>query len=102
MKRSKLTLKIAAMFVVVMFASFIPDNFHSFFGDWECQGGGSYFSTTIGDYGNKYYGCQYGMGNHGPSWHYGFRHWIWIAMGIVLFIVNAAFTISEAEAEEKK
>ena len=91
MDKIKLTLKIAVIFIIIILASFIPDNFHSFFGDWECQGGALDIS------GENYHGCTYTGSSHGPCWHYGFRHWVWIAMGIVIFFVNISSVLEEED-----
>lgn len=91
MSRTKLTIQIVMLFGIIILASFIPDNFHEFFGDWHCEGG--YTDYVNGNYVN--HGCQY-TNDHEATWHYGFRHWIWAAMGVVLFIVNIVHILEEA------
>lgn len=74
---TKLMLQIIGVFAVMIFASFIPDYLHSFFGDWYCGGsiGGCLES-------NQYH-------PHSPEWHWGYRHWLWFSMGIGVFAVQA-------------
>ena len=87
MKRSKLKLKIMGLFLVIIFASFIPEMIPEFFGDWKCEG----FDA----------GCRY-TNSHAPTIHYGFRHWMWILMGFILFMISIVNIIEEAELEEEK
>jgi hypothetical protein len=72
------------MAIVLMAVSFIPENFHEFFGDWKCQGSGNWIEN-----GNGFQRCNYGgCGKHDSLWHYGFRHWILILFGFISCIVN--------------
>lgn len=34
----KVMINIVVIFMIAIFASFIPDHYHLFFGDWYCQG----------------------------------------------------------------
>jgi hypothetical protein len=79
-------LRIVFIFAIVMFLSFIPDSFHEFFGDWHCNGT-EVIRAANGDF-MHYAGCRENY-EHGPTWHWGFRHWIWMLMGLSLFIYNA-------------
>lgn len=72
---SKLSIQIAIIFTVIILTSFIPDQWHGFFGDWLC--GGSI----------KGNGCPQGY-NHIPEWHWGYRHFMWFLMGLCLFAVQ--------------
>lgn len=66
-----------------MTSSLIPDLFPNIFGDWHCVGSGK----RMDDY--NYPLCNYaGHGFHNPMWHWGYRHWVWITMGLFLFIVQ--------------
>ena len=79
MKHFKIMGRIVLLFSIVILMSFIPESNREFFGDWQCNGGDYY----------KKEGCLYGADFvHGPTWHWGFRHWIWMFMGIALFIYN--------------
>jgi hypothetical protein len=66
---TKISLNIILIAAIMMFGSFIPEYFASFFGDYHCNG------------------CHY-MGDaviHEPTLHWGWRHWIWLFMSIALF-----------------
>jgi hypothetical protein len=72
--------------------SFIPESNPEFFGDWQCNGGNQFKSE----------GCMYGVDSiHGPKWHWGFRHWIWMLMGLTLFIYNAVIIIIKLDKESQ-
>lgn len=88
-KHLKVSLNIVAVFVVVMLVSFIPDQFPKFFGDWQCEGRSySYVDVGNGRFDYKTIGCDHGVNNHLPSWHWGYRHWLFIIMGLLLFVVQ--------------
>lgn len=95
--KTKISLKIIAIFCTAILASFIPDNFHSFFGDWFCDGLLKEYDknyNVISRVGN----CAYGDGSsHNPSWHWGWRHWLWMFMGLSLFIVQCIDLFSNEE-----
>jgi hypothetical protein len=78
-------LKLALVFITIMGASFIPGYFPEFFGDWVCKGGGKCSHLR----------CFY---NSPPTLHYGFRHWIFILMGITFTIIS----LTEISEKEKK
>jgi hypothetical protein len=78
-------LKLALVFITIMGASFIPSCFPEFFGDWVCKGGEKC----------RHLSCSY---NTPPTLHYGFRHWIFILMGIIFTIISL-FEISGKENE---
>jgi hypothetical protein len=93
----KSKLKILAVFVVMFFASFVPESNHELFGDWKCKGG------QMIRYENKpteYIGCQYTGGGvqHNPTWHWGIRHWVWLLTGLTFSI----WTIVEVITEKTK
>ena len=76
------------MFAIIMAASFIPDNYHSLFGDWLCQGSGIPIKTDY-FYGNYFERCNYSnCGIHAPTWHWGFRHYVWMALGLTFLMIN--------------
>ncbi len=83
---SKYKLKFIGMIVVIFALSFIPENFSEFFGDYHCNG--YRHDTKTGLYsGNCPISARVGV--HNPSIHWGFRHWLWMFSGLVLFIWNA-------------
>lgn len=76
-KSFRVSINIVGIFIIAIFASFIPDQFHLFFEDTFCLG-------NIGDA-----NCIEGWRNsHGKDWHWGYRHYLWSFMGFALFIVQ--------------
>lgn len=77
---TKISIRVIIMFLLIIISSFIPDNMHKLFGDVHCNG-----CTTFSGM------CNAGTKDmHVATWHYGFRHFMWILMGLGLFIVQAA------------
>ena len=83
-KMQKRSLQIIVLFVIAMLSTLIPENFPALFGDWVCQGSGE--KIDVG-YAIHYTKCDYN-GFHNPTTHFGFRHWIYIAMCVVLFVIQ--------------
>jgi len=68
----------------MMAVSFLPENYHSFFGDWKCQGSGN---IVEGHW--HYEKCNYGHSSkHEPTWHWGWRHYILILFGFAFSVIN--------------
>lgn len=80
-------------FMIAFSASFITDLVpYQYLGDWKCKGSKSIEVLDHYSDGQEYFhhqtvGCQYASidSQHGPTKHWGFRHWLLIVMGIVLF-----------------
>lgn len=89
MKHTKIMGRIVLLFGIVMLMSFIPENFRELFGDWQCEG--SHYNPSD----RSHIGCVYisQYESHSPTWHWGFRHWIWMLMGVALFIYNTILII---------
>ena len=87
MKLSKtqlLSLRIILLFSVAIISTFIGDYLHSFLGDWKCQGSGLRIADIYG-----YTKCNYAeSGFHDPTWHWGYRHWIYFIMCTCLFFIQ--------------
>lgn len=89
MKTSKLmliTLRIIFVFVVGIIMSYFGDQLHSFFGDNYCT---VYLDYHCPDNGHTF-----------PTYHWGWRHWLFMFMGICLFIlqvVDIVITIDKKE-----
>lgn len=85
----KTQLKIVIIAAIVIFGSFLPDLYPTFFGDWYCKGSGKFIDT--GYVSHSYYQfCNYAQrGFHDACWHWGYRHWIYLIFGIILVIYNA-------------
>jgi hypothetical protein len=83
------------MFAVIFAASYIPDAYPSYFGDWLCSGSGEEISKK--DYPRYIYeNCNY-FGFHDKTWHWGFRHWAWLCLGVTMLIINIVQLIIEEE-----
>ena len=81
---TKVSINIIIIFVTIIASSLIPDYFPNLFGDWLCQGSIEQIQDTY-----YYKGCNYANeGFHNSQWHWGYRHWIWMCMGLSLFIVQ--------------
>ncbi len=78
----KAAIRIFIAFAIAFALSFIPENFHQFFGDTYCQG------RQLID--GQYKGCdvEHLYSDHLPTWHYGFRHYLWALMGCALFALQ--------------
>lgn len=69
-----------------------------FFGDWICHGSGD---KLVG-FEYRYTGCNI-YDYHDPKLHWGYRHWLFFFMGLVLFIIQAVNIIqSEIKRYESK
>ena len=86
----KQKLKLLLVCAFIMSASFLTESFHSFFGDWKCEGSGEYIvSNSNTHYGSHFEKCDYGeLPYHTPTWHWGFRHWEFFAFGITITIMS--------------
>ena len=76
-----------------MVASYIPELFPNFFGDWLCEGTGNYLSNL-----NHFEKCNYAGSSynfHNPTWHWGYRHFLFFIMGAVLFIIQAIDALNQ-------
>ena len=93
----KLTLKVSfriiAIFGIAFIMSFIPDLTPNTFGDWLCEGYGSYNDNV------KH--CMV-RGYHDAQYHWGYRHWVWFAMGLSLFIVQVVDIINLIDKDNEK
>ena len=107
-KSTRISIRIIALFTVAIFVSFIPEYLHAFFGDWYCNGTGARelvpaTQMTYEHY--EYTGCDYYNGaKHMAMWHWGYRHWLLVCMGIglaVVQIVNIINVIDKSESNEK-
>lgn len=90
-KTIKISIRVIAIFIIAITLSFVPDLLPNFFGDWFCQGHTTQTNTD----------CQYGAyyDSHNPEWHWGYRHWLWLFMGISLFIIQVIDIITFLEKE---
>lgn len=99
-KSTKISIRIILMFSFAMAYSFIPDYMHEFFNDTFCSSGSGYFmySNNIEGIGSHWQFCNY-AGEHQSTWHWGYRHWLFLLMGICLSIVQIVNIIHEVGKE---
>lgn len=86
-----LYLQLLLMLIVMMAVSLIPDYAHEFFGDWKCQGRVLIWNNDYSKY--VVSGCDYKTGfgaDHIAQWHWGYRHWLFFAFGMVFTIASIA------------
>jgi len=83
-KTQIISLKVILLFTIAIFSTFIGDYFHSFLGDWKCEGSGQRIIDTYIYQKCNYAGCEY----HEPTWHWGYRHWLYFTMCLTLFIIQ--------------
>lgn len=87
-----ISFRIIVLFIIAIFVSFIPDYLHKFFGDWECVGSipWKYQPGDENNYSHVIYkGCNYSSGAHSKTIHWGYRHWLFFVMGVILFIIQS-------------
>jgi hypothetical protein len=90
----KLKTKIVALFAFIFIASYVPENYPKAFGDWKCKGSGKEISEK--DYPKYIFeNCNY-FGFHHAKWHWGFRHYVWIGLGLTLTAISF-YQIAESE-----
>lgn len=71
-----------------MLMSIVPDLYPSFFGDWKCLGSGQMLEHSC-----HFERCDYSSFYHTPEYHWGYRHYLYLFMGICLFIVQVSRVI---------
>lgn len=77
-KTHLLSLRIIVLFTIAILSTFL--------GDWKCDGSGKRY---LDDVYVMYERCNYSICSlHDPSWHWGYRHWIYFVMCITLFIIQ--------------
>jgi hypothetical protein len=87
-KTLKLTFRIFLLGLTAMVASYLPELFPNFFGDWLCEGSGNYLDNL-----HHFERCNYTtntgrFGFHHPEWHWGYRHYVCVVTCFVLLIVQ--------------
>lgn len=80
----QISLHIIFMFTTAMLFSLLPEYYPELFGDWKCEGA---FKK-----GDEYFGCDMSS-LHNPTIHWGYRHYLYMLMGVSLFIVQLAAMI---------
>ena len=96
----KTQFKLGLIFLSIFAVSFLPQQFPHVF-DWKCKGSGEKVYGELKDYGHDDYflGCNYTNDFHNSTWHWGFRHYLLLAMGITFTAINVIKIIND---ESKK
>lgn len=95
----KTQFKLGLIFLSIFAVSFLPQQFPHVFGDWKCQGSGERIVDGKGwDATYHYSKCQM-FSYHNSKWHWGFRHYLLLAMGITFTAINVIKIIND---ESKK
>lgn len=80
MKKAVLSARIVVLFGGAFLLSFIPETYPDVFGDWMCKP-------------TRLVPCHYWDGSIDghviPELHWGYRHYLFFTMGLVLFIIQA-------------
>ena len=83
-KTQRISLKVIMLFTIAILSTFLGDYLHNFFGDWKCKGSGQRVIDTY-----YYTNCNYAeTGFHDATWHWGYRHWLYLCMCITLFVLQ--------------
>ena len=94
--------RIVILFTVAMLVSFIPEQYPKFFGDTYCDGE---FDPKFNEDNKSIGSLDYPKSHckdviHPPTWHWGYRHWLWCFMGIILCILNASIVLDSLMEED--
>ena len=82
--------RIVILFIFAILLTFVPEQYQTFFGDFACNGR-AYIGNSVTGF--KEIGCQYVSIEHSPGIHWGYRHWLWFAMGCCIFLYNTVLII---------
>lgn len=88
MNKLKIVIMIIGLFLIPMIMSFLPERYSVAFGDWTCMGSGNEIYKQNGDF-KRYERCNnFGNNYHEPAIHWGFRHIMFVILGVFLFAYN--------------
>lgn len=83
------------VFVAAITVSLIGDCLHGILGDWKCKGSGLKINW------NQYQFCNFAACDaHEPTWHWGWRHWLFMMMGVCLFFIQAVDIVHFIDKKE--
>lgn len=86
-KSQYISLRIILLFTVAILSTFLGELLSGFLGDWECDITGM---------------CHYGYGKEYYSHvHWGYRHWLYFVMCVMLFIIQANDVIQLVKKQSK-
>ncbi len=79
----KLSANVFIIFMVMFFATLVPEYLRELFGDWLCNGRTKpYDSYDVRE-------ClASNLDRHNPTWHWGVRHFVWAWMCVCLGIIQ--------------
>lgn len=93
MKHLTIQLRIAALFIISAAFSYVPEQYRALFGDWHCGGGYYLYKARM------WAGCSYADNDHMATWHWGYRHWLWMLMSLCLFAYNVYLIINKLNSK---
>lgn len=94
LKTHLISIRVILLFSIAIFSTFIGDYFHVFLGDWKCVGSGPLIEGSY-----RYYTqCNYND-FHENTWHWGYRHWLYLTMCVILFALQAVEIIIYANSK---
>lgn len=88
-KSTRVSIRIILLFVTAILLSLLPDYFREFFGDTLCNG----ISADLNTHKEEYF-FHYGGTHRDLLYHWGYRHWLFLLMGISLAAVQVANIVS--------
>lgn len=83
-----LSLRVVLLFIVAIFSTFIGDSLSTFLGDWNCD----ILGTCHSGYEKEYI----------THVHWGYRHWLYFTMCIILFIIQVVSIVDFYEKYKKQ
>jgi hypothetical protein len=89
-KTLKLSLRIILLCSIAMFSSYMPELYPKIFGDWYCKGSGSLIDKSYYIYSK----CNIGK-YHNNTWHWGYRHYLYLLTCIILLIIQIIEIIND-------
>lgn len=79
-----ISVRVVILFTIAILVSFIPEQFPKFFGDYICDGVAVNHVTGLKE---KF--LHKGYYHTNIELHFGYRHWLFLIMGIVLFVIQS-------------
>jgi hypothetical protein len=96
-----ISIRIIIIFISAMLYSFVPDFLHEFFDDTYCKNGSGLWVFSTNNVSGHYQFCNYSTSHEADTWHWGYRHWLFMCMGICLSVVQVLSLIFYIEKKIK-
>jgi hypothetical protein len=93
-KNQIISLKVILLFSIAILSTFVADYLRLFLGDWKCEGSGN---SIVGTW--RHEKCNY-TDFHDASWHWGYRHWLYLGMCLSLFVIQVIEIVNYANSKE--